>query len=97
MKVKLLQDQYYIAVKGAVLCGKKGETVDIDPLFVKHIAGKYEIEAVEEKKEEKALNKMNKEELIAKAKSCGIELGDKDYETMNKAQLIEIIEEVINK
>lgn len=104
MKVKLKQAQHYVTVVGAIKCGKKDEIVDVDPTFLKLINGKYELakgeveedsENGKDEKPEKPLDKMNKEELVAKAKSVGIELDDAQFEEMTKAQITEAIKEVI--
>lgn len=105
MKVKLLNAQHYITVAGAIKCGNKGDVVDVDPKFLKLINGKYELAKGEvqedgddendKKPVEKPLDKMNKEELVAKAKSVGIELEDAQFEEMTKAQITEAIKEVI--
>lgn len=70
MKVRLNCDQRYINVMGGIYFGKKGEVIDVDVLFARHIQGKYtpvkdEVEKPES--DEKPLEKMNKAELIAKA------------------------------
>lgn len=97
MKVKLKQDQYYLAATGGRFCGKKGDIVDIDPLFAKHIRDKYEViktDAKEEEKtpkEEKPLEKMNKTELIEKVKKLGLDVTDEELDAMTKAEIIKVI------
>lgn len=96
MKIKLKQDQSYISIKGGVFFGFKGDIVDADDAFVNLIAGKYEIAKEKEEKteKEKPLEKMNKGELVEKAKELGIELSEKEIETMTKANIIDKINEV---
>ena len=98
MKVKLLQDQYYIAAAGGRQCGKKGDIVDIDPLFAKHIREKYEVvkgakedEGDNGEKTEKPLDKMNKAELVEKVKALGLDVTDEEIEAMTKAEIIKVI------
>ena len=94
MKVKLKQDQYYLAAAGGRYCGKKDQIVDIDPLFAKHIRDKYTVvkdESGEEKPQEKPLDKMNKAELTAKIKELGLDITDEEIEAMTKAELIKVI------
>ena len=99
MKVKLLKDQYYLAAAGGRYCGKKGEIVDLDPLFAKHIRENYEVvkgsakedEDAGEIKNEKPLDKMNKAELTEKAKALGVDLTDEEIEGMTKAEIIKVI------
>ena len=43
MKIKLNADQHYIAADGGIHFGKKGEIVNIDPLFAKLIRDKLSI------------------------------------------------------
>lgn len=94
MKIKLNADQYYIAADGGIHFGKKGEVVNIDPLFAKLIRDKFSIVKNEEdegNKSEKSLDKMNKAELTAKIKELGIDVTDEEIEAMTKAELIKII------
>lgn len=94
MKVKLNTDQHYIAADGGIHFGKKGEVVNIDPLFAKLIRDKFSIVKNEEdegNKPEKPLDKMNKAELTAKIKELGIDITDEEIEAMSKAELIKII------
>ena len=61
MKIKLNTDQHYIAADGGIHFGKKGEVVNIDPLFAKLIRDKFSIVKNEEEDEgnkpEKPLDK----------------------------------------
>ena len=98
MKVKLKKDQYYLAAGGGRYCGKKGDIVDIDPLFAKHIRENYDVvknvedeEKEKSEKLEKPLEKMNKAELIEKVKSLGLDVTDEETEAMTKAEIIKII------
>lgn len=95
MKIKLNADQHYIAADGGIHFGKKGEVVNIDPLFAKLIRDKFSIVKNEEEDEgnkpEKLLDKMNKAELTAKIKELGIDITDEEIEAMSKAELIKII------
>lgn len=94
MKIKLNTDQHYIAADGGIHFGKKGEVVNIDPLFAKLIRDKFSIvknEEDENNKPEKSLDKMNKAELTAKIKELGIDITDEEIEAMSKAELIKII------
>lgn len=98
MKVKLNKDQYYLAATGGRYCGKKGDIVDIDPLFAKHIRENYDIvkSIADEEKEkneklEKPLEKMNKAELIEKVKALGLDVTDEETEAMTKAEIIKVI------
>ena len=97
MKIKLNADQHYIAADGGIHFGKKGEIVNIDPLFAKLIRDKFSIVKNEEEEEdeddktEKPLDKMNKAELTAKIKELGIDITDEEIEAMTKAELIKII------
>ena len=98
MKVKLKQDNYYISETGSQKFGHKGQVVNIDPLFHKHITLICEIVADKEEKEpeEKPLNKMNKDELVEKAKEVGLDYSDEDYEKFTKADITKLIQEKIN-
>ena len=99
MKVKLLKDQYYLAAAGGRYCGKKGDIIDIDPLFAKHIRENYEVvkggakedEDAGDNKNEKPLEKMNKAELTEKVKALGVDLTDEEVEGMTKAEIIKVI------
>lgn len=95
MKIKLNTDQHYIEADGGIHFGKKGEIVNIDPLFAKLIRDKFSIvkneEEDEDDKTEKPLDKMNKAELTAKIKELGIDITDEEIEAMTKAELIKII------
>lgn len=100
MKVKLNQDQGYVSLNEGNKFGKKDEIVDIDPLFYKLISTKCTpVKADEEnksKEEEKPLAKMNKEELIAKAKSLNVDLDDAAYEAMTKADILKVVVDAQN-
>lgn len=82
MKIKLKRNQYYVGVENGCHFGKKGEIVNVDPLFVKLIKGAYEVVAEDKEQvpEKKPLEKMNKEELVAETRRVGIELADEDIE-----------------
>lgn len=96
MQVKLKQDNYYLSETEGQKFGKKGEIINIDPLFYKHIKGICEIvkgNSEEKKSNEKPLDKMNKAELVEKAKAIGLEYTDEEYEAFNKADIIKLIQE----
>lgn len=96
MQVKLKQDNYYLSETEGQKFGKKGEIINIDPLFYKHIKGICEIvkgNSEEKKHDEKPLDKMNKAELVEKAKEIGLEYTDDEYEAFNKADIIKLIQE----
>lgn len=95
MQVKLTQDQYYVSETDGNKFGKKGEIVNIDPLFHKLISDvctpvKIE-EEKEEKQDEKPLERMNKAELIAKAEELELGLTAEETDAMNKADIIKLI------
>ena len=98
MKVKLKQDNYYISETGSQKFGYKDQGVNIDQLFHKHITLICEIVSDKEEKEpeEKPLNKMNKDELVEKAKEVGLDYSDEDYEKFTKADITKLIQEKIN-
>ena len=98
MKVKLKQDNHYISETGSQKFGYKDQVVNIDPLFHKHITLICEIVADKEEiePEEKPLNKMNKDELVEKAKEVGLDYSDEDYEKFTKADITKLIQEKIN-
>ena len=96
MKVKLKQDQYYIGADGGRYFGAKGSTIDICPNFAKLIRDKYEVIKNQESEKENAkidkpLEKMNRQELIAKIKELGIDVTDDEIEAMTKSELIKVI------
>lgn len=96
MRVKLLQDQHYVSENDGNKFGKKDEIVNIDPLFYKLISNvckpvKNEEKEKDEKPAEKSLDKMNKQELINKAKEIGLDLTDEQIEAMTKADIIKVI------
>ena len=96
MRVKLLQDQYYVSETDGNKFGKKDEIVNIDPLFYKLISAKCkpvknDEQKQDEKSEEKPLDKMNKVELVEKAKTIGLELTQEEIEAMTKADIIKLI------
>ena len=96
MQVKLLQDQYYVSETDGNKFGKKDEIVNIDPLFYKLISTKCkpvknDEQKQDEKSEEKPLDKMNKVELVEKAKTVGLELTQEEIEAMTKADIIKLI------
>lgn len=96
MQVKLKRDNYYLSETEGQKFGKKGEIINIDPLFYKHIKGICEIakgNSEEKKLDEKPLDKMNKAELVEKAKDVGLEYTDEEYEAFNKADIIKLIQE----
>ena len=94
MQVKLKQDNYYLSETEGQKFGKKGEIINIDPLFYKHIICEIVKGNSEEKKpDEKPLDKMNKAELVEKAKEIGLEYTDDEYEAFNKADIIKLIQE----
>lgn len=96
MQVKLKQDNYYLSETEGQKFGKKGEIINIDPLFYKHIKGICEIvkgNLGENKPNEKPLDKMNKAELVEKAKEIGLEYTDDEYEAFSKADIIKLIQE----
>ena len=95
MKVKLLQDNGYVSETEGNKFGLKGEIVNIDPLFLKFIKDKCEIVASDEedKKAEKPLEKMNKQELVAKGKEVELDLTDEDYEKLSKADIMKLIQD----
>jgi len=96
MKVKLNQDQRYIAENGGIRFGKKGETVAIDALFYKLISDvctPVKSEEKEEEKEEKPLDKMNKSELREKAAEVGVNMTDEEFDAYTKADIIRLIQE----
>ena len=95
MQVNLKQDNYYLSETEGQKFGKKGEIINIDPLFYKHIKGICEIVKgnSEKKPDEKPLDKMNKAELVEKAKEIGLEYTDDEYEAFNKADIIKLIQE----
>ena len=67
MQVKLKRDNYYLSETEGQKFGKKGEIINIDPLFYKHIKGICEIvkgNSDEKKPDEKPLDKMNKADII---------------------------------
>ena len=89
MQVKLKRDNYYLSETEGQKFGKKGEIINIDPLFYKHVKGNSE----EKEPDEKPLDKMNKAELVEKAKEVGLEYTDDEYEAFNKADIIRLIQE----
>lgn len=96
MQVKLKRDNYYLSETEGQKFGKNGEIINIDPLFYKHIKGICEIvkgNSEEKKPDEKPLDKMNKAELVEKAKEIGLEYTDDEYEAFNKADIIKLIQE----
>ena len=96
MQVKLKQDNYYLSETEGQKFGKKGEIINIDPLLYKHIKGICEIvkgNSEEKKPDEKPLGKMNKVELVEKAKEIGLEYTDDEYEAFNKVDIIKLIQE----
>lgn len=95
MKVKLLQDNGYVSETEGNKFGRKGEIVNIDPLFLKLIKDKCKIVGDDEddKKTEKPLDKMNKADLITKGKEVELDLTDEDYEKLNKADIIKLIQD----
>lgn len=102
MKIKLKQDQYYIAVDGGKYFGKKGDIINVCPIFAKLIRDKYELVKTaepeqDEPKKEKPLDKMNKAELITYAQKVGADYTDDEFEAMTKAELTKIIVDIENK
>lgn len=96
MKVKLNENQYYIAADGGIHFGKKGEVINIDAIFAKLIREKYSVVKTEEEEEktskpEKPLDKMNKAELVEKVKKLEIDITDEEIEATSKAELIKLI------
>lgn len=95
MKVRLKQDQFYVSEANGNRFGKKDEVVNIDPLFHKLIADvcvPVKLDEKEDKKsEEKPLEKMNKNELIAKAADLELGLTQEQIDAMNKADIIKLI------
>lgn len=104
MKVKLLQDNYYVSETDGNKFGKKDEVVNIDPLFYKLISDickPVKVEDVEEEKQEKEnekpLDKMNKAELIAKAEKLELGLTQEQIDAMTKADIIKLIVDAMKK